>query len=94
MPDTQLESDLIGAYQPRRRRQESQVENLRLAQMRARGLKSFAIPGRPNWFWVRGHELQVRDGQAIYCDCPSFRYRDTCKHAERVNIRLGFMGAR
>ena len=89
-----MESDLLDAYAPRRRRQESQVENLRLAQSRARSLKSFAQPDRPGWFWVRGHELQVRDGQAIYCDCPSFRYRDTCKHAERVNIRLGFMGMR
>ena len=89
-----MEREMLESYAPRQRRQESQVENLRLAQMRARGLKSFAIPGRPNWFWVRGHELQVRDGQVVYCDCQSFRYRDTCKHAERVNIRLGFMGMR
>ena len=94
MLDTQLESDLLGVYVPRRRRQENGVDNLRKAQLRARELKSFAIPDRPGFYWVRGHEVRVRDGQAIYCDCPSFRYRDTCKHAERVNIRLGFMGMR
>ena len=89
-----MEREMLESYAPRQRRQESQVENLRLAQMRARGLKSFAIPGRPNWFWVRGHELQVRDGQVIFCDCPSVRYRVTCLHAERVNMRLGFMRMR
>ena len=89
-----LEEGLRQDYMPRRRRQEDQIQNLRLAQERARELKSFAIPDRPNWYWVRGHEVQVRDGAVVFCDCKSWQYRSSCKHAERVNIRLGFMGMR
>ncbi len=89
-----MESDLLQAYAPRRRRLEDQIQNLRLAQERARALKSFAIPDRAGFYWVRGHEVHVEDEKVINCDCPSWRFRATCKHAERVNMRLGFMGAR
>jgi hypothetical protein len=83
-----MESDLLDAYQPRRRRPEDQVNNVALAQMRAQGLKSFEIPGRPGWFWVHGYEIEVRDGIVVFCSCPSFRFRDgICKHSERVRQR-------
>lgn len=95
-----LEEGLDQDYFPRQRRaQEDQVRNLRLAQMRARELKSFEIPGRPGWFYVLGgggdgHQVHVEHGEVIFCDCKSFEWRSTCKHAERVNIRLGFLGAK
>lgn len=49
---------------------------------------------------MRGHEVQAQeiDGmrRATFCDCKSWRFRSTCKHAERVTMRLGFdlMGGR
>lgn len=89
-----MESDLLRDYRPRQRRPEDQVNNVRLAQLRAQHLKSFEIPDRPGWYWVRGHEVQTQeiDGsmRATFCDCQSWRYRATCKHSERVNMRLGF----
>ena len=86
-----MESDLVEGltrdYAPRRRRQEDAVSNLRLAQDRAHELKSFAQPGRPGWFWVHGYDVQVRDGEVVYCSCPSWELRGLCKHGERVNQR-------
>lgn len=86
--DVDMEREMLENYQPRQRRAESGVANLRLAQSRAHDLKSFAQPGRPGWFWVHGYELEVRDGIVVFCSCPSFRFRDgICKHSERVQAR-------
>lgn len=92
--DIDMEREMLETYAPRGRRQEDQIANLRLAQERARELKSFAIPNQPGFFWVRGHEVHVLDGKVANCDCPSWRFRATCKHAERVAMRLGLNGLR
>ena len=92
--DIEMEREMLEVYQPRSRRPEDQVNNLALAQMRARGTKTWEHPDKPGWFLVRGHEVQTQIiddmARAVFCDCPSFRFRITCRHVEAVNRRLGF----
>jgi hypothetical protein len=56
----------------------------------------FAVPGRPNCYLVKSHSnpadryyLVAGPGGAVGCSCKGFEYRQSCKHAEALKMRLG-----
>jgi hypothetical protein len=56
----------------------------------------FAVPGRPNCYVVKSrsnpaerNHLVVGPGGAVGCSCKGFEYRQSCKHAEALKMRLG-----
>jgi hypothetical protein len=59
-------------------------------------LHIFAVPGRPNCYVVRSrsdpaerYHLVAGPGGAVGCSCRGFEYRQSCKHAEALMMRLG-----
>lgn len=54
-----------------------------------------SIKGRPGYFTTRSKSnpaerfFLVNVGGTQACSCPGFRYRESCKHVERLRSRLG-----
>lgn len=95
-----MEREMLETYQPRRRRPEDAVSNVLLAQARQGGLKTWPVPDKPGFYYVQkgtGNENHMVQTQlvddvvrAIFCDCPSWRFRNNwCKHCAAVERRLG-----
>jgi hypothetical protein len=53
----------------------------------------FAVPGRPNCYIVKSHAeryyLVAGPDGTVGCSCKGFEYRQSCKHAEALKMRLG-----
>jgi hypothetical protein len=59
-------------------------------------VRIFAVPGRPNCYIVKSHSdpseryyLVAGPGGAVGCSCKGFEFRQSCKHAEALKMRLG-----